>query len=154
MPQVTVNLLDKETSRPITSGVFLIVQRDVWGEGFREEFRRKPDKDGKISWNATSITKYRCIADGTDYHSDELLIDTGWDPLWPIEKFMYLEKKLLPTPPLRWNPTRDIGLGQIMPLVLIAIAGAIIAVAVAYSLGKVPDIKLPEMPAKEPEAKE
>ena len=144
MPHVTVTLLDRKTETPVTSGVFLSVQQDKWGEGFKEQFRAEPDKDGRVEWEATSVTKYRVVADGTSYHSQELLIDSGWDSLTPISKYMYLEQKLIPTPPLNLNHyTRDVSLGQVVPLIILFVALAIILVILSKYLRR------PRLPGKE-----
>lgn len=143
MPAVTINVFDDTTKAPIHEGVFVSIQQDKLFEGFKELARTAPDFQGKVYFEAASLTKYRIVADGSWYDSNEVLIDTGFNFAIPIERDMPLHRKSIPTPDLdigRW--TRDIGLAQIMPYAIIVVALAGIAVAIAYAISRVPSLGL------------
>lgn len=138
MPHVYVTLKESGTETPINQGAFVSVQQDKWLEGFKEIFKEQPDGAGVVDFEATSATKYRIVGDGAYYHSNEMLIDTGYNLVYPIRETLYLEKRAIPLPdvPDIGSMFRDVGLGQMMPFVIGLVAVAVILVAIAYLGGK------------------
>jgi hypothetical protein len=138
MPHVYITLKERQSSQSITQGAFVSVQQDKWLEGFKEIFKEQPDSAGVVDFEATSTTKYRIVGDGAYYHSNEMLIDTGFNLVQPIRETLYLEKRAIPLPdiPDPTNIFRDVGLGQMMPFVIGLVALAVILLAIAYIGGK------------------
>jgi hypothetical protein len=151
LPKVTLALKDAESNYPITDQQVLVsVQQDKWGEGFKEIYRSRPSpSDGTVSYEATSVTKYRIVADGSAYDANEKLIDTGWNFIAPVTETIFLRRKLIPTPDIDVNHyLRDVGLAQSVPLLIFIIGIAIIVGGIAYAISKVGWL-IPKRKAKE-----
>lgn len=140
LPRVIITLKDSETGALVTDqGVTVSVQQDKWFEGFKEIFAVSPDPvNGTVNFEATSATKYRISAGGLWYNNNETLVDTGGNFFFDIKEVLWLDRKTVPTPnlnPFSW--TRDIGLAQQMPFVIMLVAIAVIVGAIAYGISQV-----------------
>jgi hypothetical protein len=140
LPQITIEVRDAESNLAITDqSVYVSIAQDKFLEGFKEIARSRPNPtNGTVRFEATSLTKYRVVGDGTRYDSNEKIIDTGFNFLAPVNEILYLRRKLVPTPDLdigHW--TRDIGLAQIAPLLIFVIAGAVIVGGIVWGISKV-----------------
>lgn len=140
MPHVFIHLIEQKSRTPIVNGAWVSVQQDRWLEGFKELFKQEPNAEGVVDFEATSATKYRIVGDGAFYHSNELLIDTGFNFVVPIHVDLPLERRAIPLPDVPSLPSvfRDVGLGQTMPFVIGLVAIAVIVIALAYLSTKIP----------------
>lgn len=139
MPLLTVHVIDRDTREPIRdNGVYVSIQQDKLLEGFKEQARTTPSPvDGTVKFEASSVTKYRIVADGSWYDSNEVLVDIGLNFIMPVNVDLPLKRQHLPTPDLDIaHYARDIGLAQLMPVVLIFIAIAAAIAGVAYLASK------------------
>lgn len=141
LPHVTLKLVNAETQAPIVDQNLTVrVSQDKWGDGMKELFHTHPDpRSGTVDWEASSFTKYRIVADGAFWKSNEMLIDTGFNIATPINTNLNLKPDLNPLPSFNpfTNLSRDVGLAQQMPFVIMLIAIAAIIGFVVYGGTKV-----------------
>jgi hypothetical protein len=151
MPHIVIKVVDAQSRLPLSNGVTVSVEQDKLFEGFKEQFRQTPDASGIVSFEGTSATKYRITAGGTSYKDNEQLVDTGFNliqafDLQDITVTLALEKKIIPLPGLDLSHyTRDIGLAQIMPIVIVIVAVAAAIIGIAYLASRAPKINLPKI---------
>lgn len=140
MVQVTITLVDSNGNIVNDSSVTVAIDQDELLQGYTNIANERPDANGNITFDGSTLTNYRVSASGLDWDTSELPISIGFDVLAPQSYTLTMNQKIIPYPSLSsetfTNWFRGWGLAQSATAIALAIAIAAIVIGVAYITGK------------------